>query len=401
MAATLAVAWAFAQPTAPLAAPVPAYAPNYNVITVTTAKVGADTTLGGTVVPFREVTFSAQLPGRVKYLAGVEGDWFKEGTVLLAIDDDDLLAKRKALFAAKAQASAEMRNAWVQYRRQVQSGSDMAESSGMAAPKMMDDYMTKPLQNMMGSTGMGTSNNPELTRRSQIFAQGTRIEQARSQLAQTEAQIQELDTKIRDAKSVSPFSGVIVRKHVERGDTVQPGMPLLAFADTRNLQIKVDVPARLMPGLRKGMTIPAKLDVGNARIETRVAQIYPMADTQRHTVTVKLDMPQDVPGGPGMYAEVMIPDITTPMEDLPVIPVASVVQNGSLPGVYVLGANNQPELRMVRLGRDVDAATVSVLSGLRAGERILASPPAGMAPDWKTPAQVPTPAPVTVPKGGA
>ena len=59
---------------------------------------GAPTvSLGGTVVPYKEVTLAAQLPGRVKYLAGIEGDSFKEGTLLVALDDNELLAKRKAL----------------------------------------------------------------------------------------------------------------------------------------------------------------------------------------------------------------------------------------------------------------------------------------------------------------
>jgi len=34
---------------------------------------GAPTvSLGGTVVPYKEVTLAAQVPGRVKYLAGIE-----------------------------------------------------------------------------------------------------------------------------------------------------------------------------------------------------------------------------------------------------------------------------------------------------------------------------------------
>ena len=38
---------------------------------------GAPTlSIGGTVVPYKEVTLAAQLPGRVTYLAGIEGDKF-------------------------------------------------------------------------------------------------------------------------------------------------------------------------------------------------------------------------------------------------------------------------------------------------------------------------------------
>ncbi|MBF0590213.1 MAG: efflux RND transporter periplasmic adaptor subunit, partial [Magnetococcales bacterium] len=134
------------------------------------------------------------------------------------------------------------------------------------------------------------------------------------------------------------------------------------------------VPARLTPGLSKGMIVPAKLDVGNKLINTRVAQIYPMADAQRHTVTVKLDLPYDAPGGPGMYAEVMIPDASTPLKDMPIIPRGAVFRQGSLFAVYILNNNNEPEKRLVRVGGPVDSNSLSILSGLNVGERIVANP---------------------------
>ena len=351
---------------------------NTGTITVESSTIGATTTLGGTVVPFREVAFSAQMPGRIVHIAGVEGDWFKKGAVLVALDNDDLLAQRRSAQAALSQAQANWRNARVQYTRQVYSGSNMgSDNTGMAMPRMFDRMFTMPFSDMVGS------DNPELARRAQIYAQGTAIDQARFGLTQAQAKIQELDAKLRDTRSVAPFSGVIIAKHVEKGDTVQPGMPLVSFADTRHLQIKVDIPARLMPGVKKEMVIPAKLDVGNTRIETVVAQIYPMADPQRHTVTVKLDLPEDAPGGPGMYAEVMVPDSTTPIKNMPTIKKSAVLWRGSLPAVLVVNSAGKPELRMIRLGGFVDDVTVSVLSGLKAGERILADPSQNMVSGWK------------------
>ncbi len=350
-----------------------------SVITVESSTIGATTTLGGTVVPFKEVAFSAQMPGRIVYLAGVEGDWFKKGDILVALDNDDLLAKRRSAQAALAQAESNWRNARVQYTRQVYSGSSMgSDNTGMAMPKLFDRMVTMPFSDMVGA------DSPELARRAQIYAQGTAIDQARHGLAQAHAAIQELDAKLRDTRSVAPFPGVIITKSVEKGDTVQPGMPLLSYADTRTLQVKVDVPARLMPGIKKDMVIPAKLDVGDTRIETRVSQIYPMADPQRHTVTVKLDLPSDAPGGPGMYAEVMIPDVTTPLRNMPTILKSSVLWRGSLPAVMVVSGGKEPELRMVRLGGFVDNDTVSVLSGLQVGEQILANPAqSGAASGWR------------------
>ena len=126
-----------------------------------------------------------------------------------------------------------------------------------------------------------------------------------------------------------------------------------------------------MPGVKLGMIVPARLDVGDHNVQARVARIFPIADPERHTVTVKLDLPPGAPGGAGMYAEVMINDINARVRDLPVVPKQALVYRGSLPGVYVVTDDNRHELRLVRTGDDVGADGVSILSGLRAGERIV------------------------------
>jgi RND family efflux transporter MFP subunit len=204
------------------------------------------------------------------------------------------------------------------------------------------------------------------------------MNQAQIRVTQGRSVLEEIDAQMRDAHSLAPFQGVISRKMVEVGDTVQPGQPLVTFSDTRHLQIKVDVQARLVPGLRKDMIVPALLDVGDQRIDVRVAQIFPVADVQRHTVTVKFDMPANVPGGPGMYAEVMIPDIDSPVQTLPLIPSSALLRRGSLPAVFLVNKQGRTELRLVRVGADMGNGMVSVLSGLKKGDQILANPRTGM-----------------------
>jgi hypothetical protein len=49
---------------------------------------------------------------------------------------------------------------------------------------------------------------------------------------------------------------------------------------------------------------------------------------------------------------------------------------GTLPAVFVLNEQNEPELRVVRVGELVDSVHVTVLSGLSVGERILSKPTA-------------------------
>jgi RND family efflux transporter MFP subunit len=339
--------------------------------------------VGGTVIPYKEVTLAAQLPGRVKYIAGIEGDAFDRGDTLVALDDSELRAKREALIAQMATADAKLRNAGVQYSRELYSPRARSSPGGMGIPNLFDQFFTRPMEDFIGDRDQDAELSADL------YASGTQIQEARNAMMGLQAELRALDSKLRDARSVAPFDGVIVKKYVEVGDTVQPGQPLLNYADVQYLQVEVDVPARLRPGLREGMMLRAELDVpargGTASdgpgVPVRVAQIFPMADPQRHTVKVKFDLPQGV-SEPGMYAKVLVPDFNAPARVNPVVPRSAIRFNGSLPGVYVLDEQGNPELRLIRVGEPRPDGKVTVLSGLRPGERVLENPGAGVTSNW-------------------
>ena len=326
--------------------------------------------LSGNVVPFKEVTLAAQLPGRVKYIAGIEGETFDEGTTLIAIDEDELLAKRSAAYAQLAAADAELRNAGVQYSRELWSPQSKSGPGGMGIPNLFDQMFTRPAEEFMGQRDRGAERSADL------YASSTRMEQARSSMLRAQSEIRAIDAKLRDAKSLAPFDGVIVEKFVEEGDTVQPGQPMLKFADVTWLQIEVDVPARLAQGLQPMSVLQnaATFDDHPEPVAVRVAQIFPMADVQRHTVKVKFDIPQGV-SKPGMYARLLIPDTTGPVKSqLPVIPSTAIRYRGSLPVVYIQNEQGEPELRMIRQGKRLDNGMTMVLSGIAPGDRVYPNP---------------------------
>lgn len=337
----------------------------------------ATVSLGGTVVPYKMVTFTAQIPGRVQQLSGREGDVFKKGQLLVALDDNELMAKRNAALAQLANADTQLRAAGIQYNRELYSPQSKQSMGGMGVPNMFDQMFSRPMENVMGQRNTGVE------RRADLYSSGVQITQAQNSILAAQSQIQAIDAKLRDASSVAPFDGVILKKYVEIGDTMQPGQPLLDYADVRYLQLSVEVPARLRPGLKEEMMLQAELDVGGRTVPVRVAQIYPMADAKRHTIKVKFDLPQGV-SSPGMYAKVKVPDFSTPAQSFPVIPSSSVRYNGSLPGVYVEGANGKPQLRLIRVGERMDEGHISVLSGIRVGERILRNPGIGVASGWSS-----------------
>ena len=338
-----------------------------NIITVGVAPHGGSVVLGGSVIPLKEVTLAAQIPGRVIRIAGEEGDEFAADTELVGIDDDDLQAKKSAAEAQLQSAQTAMQNAQVQYNRELWNPrvDNPRPMSGMGMPSMFDGFFNGFGDNMPGN------GNKSIERHADLVTQGSNVSTSRSRIAEAESGLRAINAKLRDTKAIAPFDGVIMSKMVEVGDTVQPGQPLLVFSYTKYLRIQVEVPARLTLGLQEGMLVPARLDVGNIELNARVAQISPVSDTRQHTVTVKFDLPEGVPGSPGTYAEVMIPDVSSPSQALPVIPKSAISKRGSLPSVMVLDEKNVPKMRLIRTGAEIDSNNIIVLSGVKAGERII------------------------------
>jgi len=351
--------------------------PQSQVITVGQRNAGVSTILGGTVIPFRQVTLTAEIPGRIEFIAGREGDKFNQGEMLIAIDDDELVAQREQALANLNNSYLALRNSQMQYGREwwAPQSRNINRMPGMGLPSLFDQFFTRNL-----GSGMGYG-NPWLERYTDLYSSGTQMGQAQGQHLAALSQLRGIDAKLRDSRTLSPFEGVIVQKMVEAGDTVQPGQPLLKFADLTDLQLAVEVPSRLLSGVREGMVVPAMLDFNNQFVDVRVAQIYPMGNTQRHTITVKFDLPVGVSAWPGTYAEVMLPDSGTQSETLIEIPRSAVIQRGSLPVVYVIKGDRR-ELRLVRLGASYAEGSVTVLAGLNPGEQVLINPPPGVTSGW-------------------
>lgn len=336
--------------------------------------------VGGSVAAHKSVILSAQLPGRVVMIAGEEGDYFSSGTVLLKLNDEELLAQRRSAEAQWASANAAYHNAAVQYSRMVMSPAASSQApGGMGLPGMFDQMFTNPMAGFMGTR------RPGVERGADIYASGTQIDQARHALEQARSRIRQIDTKLRDTVSVAPFDGVIVKKYVEVGDTVQPGQPLLGYEDVQLLQIVADIPTRLVSTLREGDTVIARIDAINASMNVQVANIFPKADPIKHTIRVKFNLPQDVIVAAGTYAEVRIPTTSAVTETQITVPVTAVVQRGGLPVVFVVDKENRIEMRLVRLGETLPSGEVVIHFGVTENEMILDRPASYITSGYRLP----------------
>ncbi len=330
--------------------------------------------IAGTTIPYQEVQIAAQFSGTVMFVAGEAGEVVKQGAVLAILNDAALQARRASALAAMQQAQAAFNNAQIQYQREILNPSinNINRSQGLGAPSLFDQFFTRQIASSLGIS------NPGVDRFSDLFAQSSAVEEARSAWNNARAVVAEIEAQLADTRSLAPFDGVILHKLVEVGDSIQMGQPLLVLADMRYLRVQVDIPVSLLAPIKIGDFLETRVEVnGGLLVKGRVAQIFPSADAKRRTVRVKLDLPQGFPGIPGLYAEVRLTDAQAPLlgeATLLAIPQSAVLQQGSLPSVYVEVGKDQFVLRVVRLGETLPEGKVLVLSGLQLGDRLAAEP---------------------------
>lgn len=116
---------------------------------------------------------------------------------------------------------------------------------------------------------------------------------ARSQVASLEAQVQGLQAAVDQAlarlerhRVRAPFDGVVAARHVDAGDYVGPGTPVLDVVSDGELEIHVDVPPELLPLL--GPDQPATLSVRGEPVQARVLAVVPALSPSSRTARVRL-----------------------------------------------------------------------------------------------------------------
>ena len=348
------------------------YGSSLSIVPVKTVSIPANRLLiGGTIAAYKSVILSAQIPGRIVSIAGEEGDHFKQGILLVKINDDELLSRRQSALAQFAAASIAVNNAGVQFHRQIVSPSTSNNApGGMGIPGMFDQLVTNPMSEIMGTRDY------DVERRADIFASRAQLDQAHHALQQARAQIQQIDANLRDTMSIAPFDGVIVAKNIEIGDTVQPGQTLLVYEDLSRLQIHIDVPGRVIYNLQEGQLLNARVDGLDDEIQVKITKIFPTSDPLRHTTRVELALPEANHAAPGNYAEVWIPASQAAMKKRLLVPSSAVIKRGGMPSIFVVNRDKRVELRLARLGDLLPSGDRVILYGVKENEQVIDKPPA-------------------------
>lgn len=290
----------------------------------------------------RQSTVSAQIAGRIVDIRFDVGDYVKKGEVIVRIDER---AASRALEASEAQvreAQAALGNARAHYERSKQL---LAQKFISQAALDQAEAAYRAAQARVGALLAGAG------------------------AAATERSF---------ATVLAPYSGVVAARHVELGEMATPGRPLMTGFDPATLRVVATVPQAQVGAIQAGGKARIELPSAGRWIEVKQITVVPAADPRTHTTRIRLELPGEVRGVyPGVYARAHFVVGTAPKL---LVPRAAVFRRSELTAVYVLGDDNRPQLRQVRLGAAGDEHAVEVLAGLKPGERVALEPlEAGMA----------------------
>ena len=303
--------------------PVPTAAkdiPELERLTLQTQTSPQTVTYDGIIEAINQATVSAQTSGRIVEMPVDVGDFVAKGDLIIRFTDTEQKARA-------ASAQAQFNEAQAQFTR-------------------MQEMLSKKL-----------------------IAQAD-FDKSQAAFKAAEAALREAEQNLAYTSIYAPYSGIVVSRAVNVGETVAPGKPLMTGLSLEQLRAQVNIPQQHIGPVRKYKQAQIYLRSGEV-LHSSELRIPPSADPQTHSFSVLVNLPE---GNhdlfPGTFVKIAF--VTGEHEQL-LIPASSISQRGEVSGVYVI-KDNALEFRQLNLGSLNSAKHYPVLAGLTAGETIALDP---------------------------
>lgn len=314
-------------------------------------------TASGYVVARRKAVVSAKIQGRLAELRVEEGSKVRVGDVIARLDSAEFVAAVEQAKAGVVRAEADL----AESRRQLRLAEDLAKQHIVA--------------------------------QDQLDAAISRVRVGEAALQQAKAEVSLAQAQYENTFIKAPFSGVVLRKMAEVGESVAPIPPgvnlstssgaIVTMADLATLEVEADVNESNVAKLNDEQ--PAEVTAEafpDRKYKAVLRQVIPTADRTKATVMVKvtiLDKDEDLK--PEMSARVTFMEPAkaeaatpagTPAPPVLTVPKAAVVTKDGRSVVYEV-REDRAYARAITPGAERSGQVV-VRQGLAGGEALVASP---------------------------
>jgi RND family efflux transporter MFP subunit len=294
-------------------------------------------TFSGKVKAKSSVELSTKIMGYVDKVYINVGDIVKKGQLLITINNSDLQAKKAQGNARILEAELALKNVNKNYKR---------------------------FKNLFASNSLSQKEMDDMT---------TNYNIAKARLENANQINNEINTQFVYANITAPFTGVVTRKNIDRGDLANPGESLISIESPNSFEVITMISETDISQIRKNIEVNVVLKSIKKRVKGSIIEISKSAKNTGGQFLVKiklLETPQAILSG--MFASIQLPvQKNNPIKTI-LIPIDVLVKKGQLSGVYTISQSETALLRWLRLGKRYEDK-VEVLSGLSAGEKYIIS----------------------------
>ena len=201
----------------------------------------------------------------------------------------------------------------------------------------------------------------------------TVVEQRKTQLDVSKAQLDQAEKALSDSVLRAPFKGVVAQKMVERLQMLSPGQEVVQFMSVDSLEATIDLPARYIANIPKEESDTSDrvafviLDAApNQMIEAEFKEASLLADTtsQTYAITFSFRPPENLMVLPGMNATVELRFEKASEAIRVAVPLDAISSNEDGHFVWIVnGENMTVSKRAVKVEEGV-GKTIVVTSGL-------------------------------------
>ncbi len=371
------------------------------IISKTTNKIKGVFSAGGylEIKPPGPHKISSLVSGKIKSLAVKPGDSVKKGDVLAMLDEsifkqEEIVAKtvvelaRSHLDKKKAgylnqeikSAKAKYNNAEIKMEYALKVFLRFKELfRKKAVTRNIFDEKSALLKQTESELDEAKA---ELT----LLEDGTRQEEINISVAELESAIAKLKViqwKIKECNIVSDSGGIILEQFANIGDWLDPegdsheSASLYSIFDSKSIQAWVDVNQRDSQNVFIEQNVELTTDAKpEDKIKAMVSQIMPMANRQKNTIQIKInipEIPEEFRPELSVRIKFLPPQKTVQKEDDEIsgfkIPGSSIIRRDNKTGVFVV-KNGKSIWKQISTGK-LENGVVTVTSGLSEGEKII------------------------------
>lgn len=222
------------------------------------------------------VNVSPKLIGKIREINVKEGDLVKAGQVIAILDNEELKDQINQAQAALAEEEAKLNS--------LQNGSrpqevQMAESSTQAALTNLKNakktYLryqelfnqgavsAEALDGAKTAYGVAQSQYQEAKEKTTLLQAGNREEEIRAgqaRVGKAKAALALSQKNSQEAVIITPVNGIVAAKHVNSGEIISPGQPIVSIVNTNDLWLNARIEETKIGKIRVGQNVNFTVD---------------------------------------------------------------------------------------------------------------------------------------------